>query len=466
MQLTSIGHQSWLVTAGDTHVLIDPVLGSHFGSDPLRPFRIVPFRTVSIDRMPAVDAIIFTTEHLQHFSPATLAQLQQEYPDKLNTTRVYVPELFPQVARDMIQACGYEVHAIDMQQDFSVGELSCRFYMPRSDVLFWDSRVASVYLCDLTRHALFIQSDTRIADSFYEDVNAGRVRAPNVMVVTNNFQTSVEGCSIGLDNLLPVADPKYARICGLRLLNEIVTKPSRALEACVTLLIAGNGYIDVDRKIRHLWSNRELAQIASQLSLLRTVLSLVPGECLDIGQTNRVDPAEWVHLQGESSREIASIPPEWEWEGDKISLADMKAHLDTMAKTWLITTYGQVLMAQTHYLGRPLGARKLVIQLSGERQNTVDFVLDVSRVEFIPVESSGVFAIKQYPFGIRIDYRDFGRLIMGELQIWELINLSASQWYVCDRYDSPLAFWLEFYSEQVDYDRAARSYQLALASES
>jgi hypothetical protein len=50
------------------------------------------------------------------------------------------------------------------------------------------------------------------------------------------------------------------------------------------------------------------------------------------------------------------------------------------------------------------------------------------------------------------------------LQIWELLNLSVSQWYVCDRYDSPLAFWLEYYNEQVDYGRALRSYEMSLAT--
>jgi hypothetical protein len=99
-----------------------------------------------------------------------------------------------------------------------------------------------------------------------------------------------------------------------------------------------------------------------------------------------------------------------------------------------------------------------------EGSQSIDFVLDVSRVEFVRVESLGASAIKQYPFGIRVDLADFSRLIMGELQVWELINISASQWYVCDRYDSPLAFWLEFYSEQVDEERARRSYQFSLVN--
>ncbi|WP_223460194.1 MULTISPECIES: MBL fold metallo-hydrolase [unclassified Pseudomonas] len=461
MQLINIGHQSWSVTAGSTHVLIDPVLGEGFGSDPHCSFRIIPSRTVSIAQMPAVEAIIFTTEHLQHFHPATLAHLHNVYRHKLNSTRVYVPELFPLVAREMLQECGFHVFCIETQQDFEVGELRCRFYMPRTDVLFWDNRVASIYLRDSGDRALFIQSDTRIADSFYVEANAGTIAPPNVMVVTNNFQASADGCSIGLDNLLPVADPKYGRISGLRLLDEIVTRPSRRIEAPVTLLIAGNGYIDPKQKIHHLWSNRQLAQIASQMSLLRKVYALAPGDSFDVNTALPGDNAHWISLTDDPPEQQESPPRN---AGEVVSLQELKVHLDAMARTWTITAYGQVLMAQTHYLGRPLGARRLVIQIVVEGSQSIDFVLDVSRVEFVRVESLGASAIKQYPFGIRVDLADFSRLIMGELQVWELINISASQWYVCDRYDSPLAFWLEFYSEQVDEERARRSYQFSLVN--
>ncbi|AXI61425.1 hypothetical protein DLD99_13410 [Pseudomonas kribbensis] len=461
MQLTSIGHLSWSVCAGDTHVLVDPLLGEGFGSDPGRPFHIVPARMVCLEDMPPVDAIILTTEHLQHFHPATLARLQREFPHKLKTLRVYVPQMFPQAARDLLHHCGYEIHVMDIRHDVQVGELTCRFYMPYTDVLFWDSRVASLYLRDTRDQSVFIQSDTRIADSFYADVSAGTVPSPRVMVVTNNFQSSAEGQAIGLDNLLPVADPKYARISGLRLLNEIISQPARKLDKSVILVIAGNGYLDKDRKIRHLWSNAQLAGIASQLSLLSTVHALDPGESLDAGTACPGQVAGWI-APTEPSRHWLSV--ERLGCGPRTSLVQVKEHLDEMARTWLITGYGQSLMTQTHYLGRPLGARRLVIQLMDEGRQSIDFVLDVSRVEFVRVDSLGARAIKQYPFGIRVDLRDFKSLLAGELQVWELLNLSASQWYVCDRYDSPLAFWLEFYSEQVDSERARRSYQLSLDS--
>ncbi|MFG0411855.1 hypothetical protein [Pseudomonas sp. FYR_11] len=134
-----------------------------------------------------------------------------------------------------------------------------------------------------------------------------------------------------------------------------------------------------------------------------------------------------------------------------------------MARTWLITRYGQVLMTQCNYLGRPVGPGRVVLQLTRDDGIDQQWLLDVSRVEFVEVPAEGAEAIKRYPFGIRVDHDDFCQLLLGELQIWELLNLSASQWYVCDRYDSPLAFWLEYYNEQVDYERALRSYEISLA---
>ena len=135
-----------------------------------------------------------------------------------------------------------------------------------------------------------------------------------------------------------------------------------------------------------------------------------------------------------------------------------------MARTWLITHYGQVLMAQSNYLGRPVGPCRAVLQLTRNDGVGQQWLLDVSRVEFVEVPDEGAGAIKRYPYGIRVDHDDFCQLLLGELQIWELLNLSASQWYVCDRYDSPLAFWLEYYNEQVDYGRALCSYEMSLAT--
>ncbi|OLF54092.1 MBL fold metallo-hydrolase [Pseudomonas chlororaphis] len=459
MKLTMIGHESWSLQADDTHLLIDPVLGHGFGSDAERQFSIVPARSVDLQRMPAVDGIVLTTEHLQHFNPASLRQLSSDYGHLLKHQVVYVPELFPGAAEAIVRACGYQVRRIDTQAEFTIGSLSLRFYMPRTDVLFWDSRVASLHVERQRGEALFIQSDTRIADAYFADVNSGAVTWPQVMVMTNNFQGSGAQGPIGLDNLLPVPDQRYTRVPGLRLLDEIVHKPMRRLNQVPTLILAGNGYRDPFGKMHQPWSNLELAEICSELSLLRTVHSLAPGESFDVATAQPGEPAGWIS----TSCEVDTRPAQGQGRRTSLDTQQIKAYLDEMARTWLITRYGQVLMTQGEYLGRPVGPCRVALQLTREDGASQQWLLDVSRVEFVEVPDEGVGAIKRYPYGIRVEHGDFCRLLLGELQIWELLNLSASQWYVCDRYDSPLAFWLEYYNEQVDYGRALHSYERSLA---
>ena len=461
MKLTMIGHESWSLQAGNSHVLIDPVLDHGFGSDADRQFEIFPARNVDLQLMPTVDGIVLTTEHLQHFHPASLFRLSSGYGHLLKRKIVYVPELFPGAAEAILRTCGYEVLRVDTQAEFVIGSLSLRFYMPCTEVMFWDSRVASLHIEHQRREAVFIQSDTRIADAYFADVNNGAIVWPQVMVMTNNFQGSGTQGPIGLDNLLPVSDQRYTRVSGLRLLDEIVHKPMRRLNQVPTLILAGNGYRDPLGKSHHPWSNLELAQICSELSLLRAVHSLKPGESFDVLLARPGEQADWICALEKQAR-----PRQARVRRRMVSIDTkrIKAHLDEMARTWLITRYGQVLMSQSSYLGRPVGPCRAVLQLTQDDGVSQQWLLDVSRVEFVEVPAEGVEVIKRYPYGIRVDHDDFCELLLGELQIWELLNLSASQWYVCDRYDSPLAFWLEYYNEQVDYGRALRSYEMSLAT--
>ncbi|MFJ3521398.1 MBL fold metallo-hydrolase [Pseudomonas sp. NPDC090203] len=461
MKATMIGHESWSLRAGNSHVLIDPVLDSGFGSDANRQFTIVPARIVDLQRMPPVDGIVLTTEHLQHFHPASLRRLSSDYGHLLKRKVVYVPELFPGAAEAIVRTCGYEVQRIDSQVEFVIGSMSLRFYMPRTEVLFWDCRVASLHVEHQGREAMFIQSDTRIADAYFTDVNSGVIAWPQVMVMTNNFQGSRAQGSLGLDNLLPVLDQRYTRVSGLRLLDELVNKPVRRLNRVPTLILAGNGYRDPYGKAHHPWSNLELAQICSELSMLRAVHSLAPGESFDVASALHGEPADWICMSEQPAETSSATRRRRTFPQDSVLI---KAHLDEMARAWLITRYGQILMTQSNYLGRPIGSCRAVLQLTRDDGVCQQWLLDVSRVEFVEVPVEGEEAIKRYPYGIRVDYDDFCQLLLGELQIWELLNLSASQWYVCDRYDSPLAFWLEYYSEQVDYGRALRSYEISLAT--
>lgn len=461
MKITALGHESWLVSDNVSNILIDPLLYPSFGSDKKLQFELSPGRDINWEAMPQVSAIVFTTEHLQHFHPKSLKTLIERYSDKLLSKTVFIPELFPAAAADFVEECGYCVERVEIQTSFHVGSLTLRYYMPKKGVLFWDNRVASLYVANEDRSGLF-QSDTKISESFYTEVKQGVIGCPNVLIVTNNFNRSATG-AIGLDNLLPIEDEKYSNLSGLRLLDELTSAPIKKLTHVPTIIIAGNGYVPPRKNIDPIWSNKALADIATQLSIVTKVYALDPGEVYDVDSSKITgNSADWIVLCDESYRKDSQGCVELSPRTTEplLSSEEIKKHLDEMAKTWLITSYGQALMAQHQYLGLSVGPQRLVIQLTSATGN-LQFVLDISKTAFLLVENEGVGAIKKYPFGIIVGYADYSKLIEGKLQAWEVVNLSASQWYVCGRYQSPLAFWLEYYNEQVDYDRAYRSYTLS-----
>nr|EKV5077106.1 MBL fold metallo-hydrolase [Proteus mirabilis] len=52
MNLTFVGHQSWLISHKDTNILVDPVLGSKMGNSRYIKFDMYPPRDVDINNMP------------------------------------------------------------------------------------------------------------------------------------------------------------------------------------------------------------------------------------------------------------------------------------------------------------------------------------------------------------------------------------------------------------------------------
>ncbi|WP_412058071.1 hypothetical protein [Bartonella sp. DGB2] len=69
MEIVAIGHESYLIALNGVNILIDPILGRGFGSDPQRQFVFTPEREVLLEQMPAIKAIFFTSDHIQHFCP-------------------------------------------------------------------------------------------------------------------------------------------------------------------------------------------------------------------------------------------------------------------------------------------------------------------------------------------------------------------------------------------------------------
>jgi L-ascorbate metabolism protein UlaG (beta-lactamase superfamily) len=74
MKAVFLGHQSWLINYNQTNILIDPVLYDKFGNIDDNSIEIYPARSVDIESMPIISAIILSHEHSDHFHIPTLRQ--------------------------------------------------------------------------------------------------------------------------------------------------------------------------------------------------------------------------------------------------------------------------------------------------------------------------------------------------------------------------------------------------------
>jgi L-ascorbate metabolism protein UlaG (beta-lactamase superfamily) len=71
---TFLGHQGWMFSAHESRILVDPLLCDGFGHDGVIG-EVYPPRVIDLSRFPAIDAVLITHEHEDHFNIPTLNRL-------------------------------------------------------------------------------------------------------------------------------------------------------------------------------------------------------------------------------------------------------------------------------------------------------------------------------------------------------------------------------------------------------
>ncbi len=77
---TFVGHHCWVVRAGRSTLLVDPLLGDRFGHSPEAGLRVYPPREVSHAKLPRLSGIFITHEHEGHFDLPSLRLLDKKTP--------------------------------------------------------------------------------------------------------------------------------------------------------------------------------------------------------------------------------------------------------------------------------------------------------------------------------------------------------------------------------------------------
>lgn len=82
--VTFLGHQGWLFRSDRACVAVDPLLFEHFGAQHGLEYQVFPPRRLDLARFPALDAVVLTHEHDDHFDIPSLARLSRKIPIHLS----------------------------------------------------------------------------------------------------------------------------------------------------------------------------------------------------------------------------------------------------------------------------------------------------------------------------------------------------------------------------------------------
>ncbi|MFE9016664.1 MBL fold metallo-hydrolase [Streptomyces cyaneofuscatus] len=374
LALTFLGHQTWLVEGDGHRILIDPVLGLGFGLSPAPEFRIWPPRTIDTERMPALDAVVLTHEHLDHFHLPTLARLARNIP-------VLTGTLLPAAVSDAIETLGFTVHRLDHTRVIRYGELHLQLFPAGARTLFWEDRVVQPVVRVGDGPAVFIGVDADLSDVYVQQVRDGLQPPPRAAVVSNNSQIAPPGTPGSDTNLLPGAGDVRGRKSGLRVLNELLLDYLEPLDGLEEVILCGNGFLPANTPHGpYLYADHPaMAAAANTLQQLFTVHGPRPGDRLTLPADRPLvaDQVDWVSIDAASeATQLAAhtafltspvpvpvvpiAPPLGDTAG---ALAEVEEELPRLGRALIPTAAGQLAASIHDYLDGPLGPLRIYLAL-------------------------------------------------------------------------------------------------------
>lgn len=478
LDLTFLGHQTWHVSDGTAAVLIDPILDRAFGVA-AEPCQIWPPREVDTQAMGAVEAVLLSHEHLDHFHLPSLSRLERSVP-------IYTGTTTPHAVLEAIEQLGFTTHRVDYTQPVSVGSMEIVLYPAGAKTAFWESRVSQFLISrtDTSGGEVFIAVDADLSDVYLQQLAQGEKTQPRMAIVSNNSQSVPYG-GLGADhNLLPGLDGPRNRPTGLEIFNELLITYLAPLDEVSDVAVCGNGF--TAPRSPHgpfLYTDHpHIAKVANELQHLFTVHGPRPGQRLHVpaGQgpvtTSQVG---WVHPDTDAEQEglraleafraapravepTPLTPPLEPGEIDQ-ARALLLEELPRLARDLVATPTGALAIGIQDYLHGPLNRYRMALRLinppGGAEGAVQTWLWDATLPDFAPSPSlTREETLNLVPFGVEVFYCDFVRLFTGQVQIWDIVGSSYQHWYVGDAAESPVQALFAIYGEHQRPDLAKRCY--------
>ncbi len=478
MQMTFLGHQSWMLSHDSTNILIDPLLVNSFGHSDAVEFYVYPPRTVNLDKMPRLAGMILSHEHLDHFHLPSLIHLSKDVP-------VYVSTLMLDCVCEAIEQLGLKIHRITPGKKFQVGSMSLVFYPAAPETVFWEKRVHQIYAYPTAdqSQSVFVAVDALVNKEFKSALNSGKIPPLRSIVCANNSQVVPDGAHGSHSNLLPIPDQDTMRNPGVSLLYGILDRYLKGLPPIPDVVLCGNGFYDRNQEFGpFLYSdNYRLAQIANELGFHEKVFGARPGDTYDLSQIPTAETtADWVRLETEEQKQLMEKQAEFvrnpvysglrcllgKFKSDaeyQEALSVLQVELVELARALMLSSVGQLSVSINEHLIGDLDSKRILFRFLTDDGSPIQFALDLNRAEFIEDFTPTSEILKRFPFGVEMHLIDFVGILQGRLQIWDLAGTAMRSWYVGDRYRNVVAFLFARYGEQARPDLAAKVYSRALA---
>lgn len=476
MKLVFLGQQSWLFSSISTNILIDPILTESFGSSENQRFWIYPNRKIDRSSIPKINAILISSEHIQHFHLKSLLLLDR-------SIKVFIGFNTPYFVEQILTKYGFSVSRLEIGITQEIGEFAFTFFAGKEETIDVDARTHSILISETTiRKSVILQSDTTLSQQI---INASQKDMYlEAIICTNNCKLGKDGKMIMLENILPIKTSYISGMPGLELLFEIVVKNVEHFSPTVNLVLNGSGYTTrKDRQPIFKWTQRELVNIASKLTFSNHIYGPCPGECFSFDDKEHFkidDNVSWISqlkdfdlkLLSEVNYDENSLMPYSIFQYNNYTndltynalLIAIEMELKCMSKTLILSELGADMIAIDEYLSGKLSEKRFSFQLINPNGEDLHFVFDISQVGFRKVTNVNHEAIKTYPFGMVIHLSDFIALLAGKIQAWELATAGAiKQWHVNHVHRSPIMYFLRHFAEDLKPDLAFLTYENSLS---
>lgn len=227
LQATFIGHQGWLLSTAQTHVLVDPLLTEGFGHGGLAG-TVFPPRRFDFERMPEIDAVWLTHEHDDHVCFPSLSRLARTVP-------IYLSSRSSVALSGVLEDQGFTVRRVDAGATVRIGSLVVRTFAadhratPNADE--WD--VLPFLATDAADELGFASSvDVAMPESLLNAIASLPLRRWMLCVANNT--TDVRFVQDGIERLEPTDDTDaLARVLSRRW-RDATTKASEPAFTAIT----------------------------------------------------------------------------------------------------------------------------------------------------------------------------------------------------------------------------------------